>query len=399
MEESPELAYVALLFALFVVPRVLLRWSIPSGVTSLLLGAASGIGIGWFTGDGTVGLLSTLGIVSLFLLAGLDVDLAELRRGARVLLVHVAVQAALLAGTALAAGAILGLEARPAVLLALALVTPSCGFILDSLAGLDLNGTQRFWVRSKAIATELFALGVLFVTLQSSSASRLALASGVLLAMIAVVPLVFRAFAAAVVPRAPKSEFAFLVMVAVVCAFATRELGVYYLVGAFVVGVTAQRFRERLPAMSSEKMLHAVEAFSTLFVPFYFFHAGLEIRREDLALDVLAAGGSFLAVVLPLRIGAVLLHRRASLGEPFAEGFRVSVPMIPTLVFSLVVAGILRERFEAPGYVVGGLVVYAVVNTMIPGLALGLPPAEKAPLEVAEKPAPPAAAPPGGGAG
>ncbi|MBK7092132.1 MAG: hypothetical protein IPH59_10520 [bacterium] len=66
-------------------------------------------------------------------------------------------------------------------------------------------------------------------------------------------------------------------MLAVVCAFVTRELGVYYLVGAFVAGVAAQRFREELPAMASEQMLHAVELFASVFVPFYFFNAGLHL--------------------------------------------------------------------------------------------------------------------------
>ena len=93
--------------------------------------------------------------------------------------------------------------------------------------------------------------------------------------MIGLLPVLFHLFAARIVPHAPKSEFAFLILVAVVCAFVTRELGVYYLVGALVVGMAAQRFRVHLPAMASENMPHAVESFASLFVPFCFFHAGL----------------------------------------------------------------------------------------------------------------------------
>ena len=64
------------------------------------------------------------------------------------------------------------------------------------------------------------------------------------------------------ITRAPRSEFAFLLMLAVVAAYISKALGVYYLVGAFLVGAAAQSFRERLPALSSESLVHAVEAFA-----------------------------------------------------------------------------------------------------------------------------------------
>lgn len=70
--------------------------------------------------------------------------------------------------------------------------------------------------------------------------------------MVVLLPPVFRAFAIVIAPFAPKTEFTFLVLVALLCALITRELGVYYLVGAFVVGLTAVRLRKELPALSSE---------------------------------------------------------------------------------------------------------------------------------------------------
>jgi hypothetical protein len=50
----------------------------------------------------------------------------------------------------------------------------------------------------------------------------------------------------------------------------------------------------------------------------------------------------------------------------------VGVALLPTLVLTLVLAEILRERFAVPRAVFGGLIVYAVVNTLVPGLALKL---------------------------
>jgi Kef-type K+ transport system membrane component KefB len=332
------------------------------------------MGLSLFSGDQTVGLLATLGIVSLFLFAGLDVRFRDLRQETGVLVQHVATQVVILLAAAFAIQALLALPFRPAVLVALALVTPSTGFILDALAGWGLSDRERFWVKSKAVGSEIVALLVLFVTLQSETWERFALATLVLAGLVAVLPLVFRLFAERIVPFAPKSEFAFLLMVAIVTAVATRELGVYYLVGAFIVGLTAQRFRERLPAIASEQMLHAVELFASFFVPFYFFGAGLHLRREDFGVDALLLGTAFLGLVLPLRLGQVAAHRRAALREPLAHSLRIALPMLPTLVFTLVIAGILRDQFAVSRMVFGGLIIYTLVNTLTPGLVLRGPP-------------------------
>jgi Kef-type K+ transport system membrane component KefB len=285
-----------------------------------------------------------------------------------VLLQHLAVRTLLLAAIAFALAGLLHLEGRAATLLALALLTPSTGFILDSIGQLGLTPEEKRWIKSKAIATELLALLVLFGALQSTSFERMGVSLAVLVGMILLLPLVFRAFAALVVPFAPRSEFAFLLMIAVLCAFATRELGVYYLVGAFVVGMTAQRFRERLPALASEQLIHAVEMFASFFVPFYFFNAGLQLRREDLDLGSLGYGLGFLAVMVPLRLGTVALHRRLALREGWREGVRIAVAMLPTLVFGLVIAEILRDRFSASPALFGGVILYTLATTVLPAV-------------------------------
>lgn len=371
-----EFDYVVLLFALFVVPRFLQRYGLPTAITNLALGALAGMGLSLFAYDRTVALLSTLGIVSLFLFAGLEVTFSELRREATVLLQHIALGVAALLGVALGVFWALDLPWRPAMLVSLALLTPSTGFILDSLASLKLTDQERFWTKSKAVGSELVALGVLFIVLRSTGLRELGTSTLALGAMIVLLPIAFRLFAVRIVPHAPKSEFAFLLMVAVVCAFVTRRLGVYYLVGAFVVGVTAQRFRERLPAMASEQMLHAVEVFASFFVPFYFFAAGLHLRGEDFGWDALLTGGAFLLLAIPLRVALVAAHRRLAMQEPVMRGIRIGVAMLPTLVFTLVIAEILRDQFLVPRHIFGGLIIYTLVNTLIPGFVLRVPPPE-----------------------
>jgi len=370
-----ELGFIALLFALFLLPKAMQRYRIPGAVTSLLMGMAASA-LGWFPHDPTLALLSTLGITALFLFAGLEIDADELQRNVRPLVLHAAIWTALATVTAVVASSMLGLSLRVAALLSLALVTPSTGFILSSLKSFGLSDSEQRTVRTYAVGSELIALAALFFVLQSTSLEHLALAIAAMVGVVVLIPLAFRAFASFVAPYAPRSEFAFLLMVAVMCAYATRLLGVYYLVGAFLVGVAAQRFRASHPAMSSEKMVDALESFGSVFIPFYFFHAGTEIKSDQLTLKALGLGLLLVAVFVPVRIGVIALHRRVALKENFTVSRRVASAMVPTLVFTLVIAGILQDRFAMPGTMAGALVLYTILNTTMPAFVLRAAPAD-----------------------
>lgn len=367
---SEEMQYLLVVVGLFIVPRVLQRLRIPSAITCLAIGALLGIGFGLFHGDVAIPFLATLGIVSLFLFAGLEVDFAELREGLTIVTGHLVLQLALLAGGSWFFIATFELAWRPALLVALALLTPSTGFILDSLPAFGLSKQQQYWVKTKAIASELIALAALFFVVQSSSITALATSSGALIAMVLLLPFVFEFFAARILPHAPKSEFAFLLILALACAYLTRHLGVYYLVGAFVVGVTAVRLRKRLPNLASERLVIGIELFASFFIPFYFFKAGLHLTAELFTLESVLIGIGFVVFAVPLRIGVVMLYRRVTLGEGFSEGARVGLSLVPTLVFTLVLADILHERFALPDRLFGALVVFALINTALPGLLL-----------------------------
>lgn len=370
-----DLTYIVLLVVLVVLPKALQRYGLPGAVTSLLLGLVCGM-TGLLAANDTLHLLSTFGIVALFLFAGLEIEGPVLRRNARVLLQHVAIWLVVTAVTVLVATAVLKFPWRVGALLALALLTPSTGFILSSLDALGLDAGEREAVKSKAIGAEIIGLLVLFVALQSTSTSQMITATAALVGIVVLIPMALRFFAAVVSPYAPRSEFAFLLMVAVVCAFATRKLGVYYLVGAFAVGVAAQRFRQRLPAMSSEKMIDALEAFGSVFIPFYFFLAGLEIPRDAVRWPGLLCGLGLSLAFIPLRIAMTALHRRMSLGETSLRGKRVGISLVPTLVFTLVLAHMLRTQFGAPDYLIGGLILYAIINTTLPAFLLRSRPPE-----------------------
>ncbi len=373
MALSPELIYLLLVVGLFIVPRGLQRYRIPGAITALAIGGILSIGFHAFHGDATIELFGTLGIVALFLFAGLEVDVEELARGRGVLAGHLVMQALLLAAFTWAARRWGGLDTRSALLFALALSTPSTGFILDSLAGFGFTREQQYWVKSKAIAAELAALSVLFVTVQSADATRLAISGTVLAALVVLLPPAFRLFDRAIAPFAPGAEFSFLVLMALLCAFVTRELGVYYLVGAFIVGITAVRLHRDIPALSSPKVLGAVELFASFFIPFYFFKSGLHLEAEHFSPMAIGLGLALVAVVVPIRVLHVALHRRLSLKEAWPDALRIGTAIVPTLVFTIVLAEILRDRFHLSPTLFGALITFTLGNTLVPGFLLRMP--------------------------
>jgi len=368
-----EIAYLVLLFALLVVPRWLQRFKVPAPITALLLGLGAMLLWGDRAHDPVVGLLSIIGISSLFLFAGLEVDPAALRNGYRQLATHLLIRVATLAGTAWVAWRYLDLAWQPAALLALALLTPSTGFILDTLERLGLDEEERFWVTSKAIAGELLALAALFFLLQADDTLQLAASTSAIIALIAGLPLLFIALGRWVVPHAPGSEFSLLVMVGLVAAYVTYKLGVYYLVGAFIAGLAARLLQVRMPTLASSDNLHALRLFATFFVPFYFFHAGTGISREALSWEALGVGLAMTVVVVPLRVGIVWLQRRLLFGKRGGSNLRVSVALAPTLVFTLVIATILHARFGLSDMLFGALILYTTLNTLLPSLVFRQP--------------------------
>ena len=255
---NQELVYLSLIFGLLVIPRAVQRLKIPAPITCLFLGIGAMLLWGEETHDPVVVLLSALGISSLFLFAGLEVEWQALRRGVGRLLVHLAIRVAALVLTGWLAWRYLDLGWQAASLLALALLTQSTGFILDTLERMGLDQEERFWVTSKAIAGELLALAMLFVALQAGDPVQFGIASLEMLALLLGLPLLFLALGRWVAPHAPGSEFSLLVMVGMVAAFVTFKLGVYYLVGAFIAGLTARLLRERMPKLASHENIHAL---------------------------------------------------------------------------------------------------------------------------------------------
>lgn len=365
-----QISYLAIIFVLLVIPRMLQRYRIPAPLSCFALGLGTSLVAKEYGADPTLNLLATLGISSLFLFAGLEVNTQDLRKGLRPLLGHMLIRTLVLAGNVWIGMTYFDFSWQVAGLVALALLTPSTGFILDSLQSLGLDEQEKFWVTSKAIVGELLALLLLFLILKSDSYAELALSSGVLLATAISLPLVLMFLGRIVIPHAPGSEFSLLVMVGLIAAYLTKQIGVYYLVGAFLTGFVARQLRVRLPNLASDSNLHAVKLFASFFVPFYFFYSGMKVPEAALQWQSLALGLGMTATVLPLRVGIVTLQRMLLHRDSVASSFRVAIALAPTLIFTLVIANILHERFGISDVLFGGLLVYAALSTILPSLVL-----------------------------
>ena len=338
------------------------------------------LGAGCAPYNDAVHLLAALGISTLFLYAGLEVDLATLRRALGPLSVYLLIRALSIATVAWLAWRFLDLRWQDATLLALALLTSSTGFIIDSLDRFGLATEERFWVTNNAISAELLALVIMFVVLKANDPGELARATLVLSVTLVALPLALVALGRWIVPYAAGSAFSLLIMVGFAAAFVTDAIGVEYLLGAFLAGLVARMLEGRVPALASPDNLHAVKLFSSFFLPFYFFARGASVPADALSVQALTIGLALTAVLVPLRGFTVWAKQRWLGVRDTRSSLRVAAALTPTLIFTLVLATILRERGAISDQLFGGLLLYAGLNTLLPSFVL------RAPFEVAPSP-------------
>jgi len=160
-------------------------------------------------------------------------------------------------------------------------------------------------------------------------------------------------------------------VVGLLAAYASHEIGVHYLAGSFLVGLIARRYLERLRkeqtgAATVKQALTAFRFFPSFFVPFFFFVVGLELPAGALTREAGLFAGGLILTALPLRIVPTLLHRRLGLREQWREAVRVGLFLMPTIVFTLAVAELLRDRFGVPAWVYGGLIAYGAATSLVP---------------------------------
>jgi hypothetical protein len=74
--------------------------------------------------------------------------------------------------------------------------------------------------------------------------------------------------------------------------------------------------------------------------------------------------------VLPIRIAQGWLECRYFSRRTPEGGIRVAIALVPTIIFTLVIAAILHKSFHIDDALYGGLLVYAAISTVLPSFVL-----------------------------
>lgn len=369
---TSDIEYLAIFITVLVFPKLLLRARIPSGITALLIGVLFAKFDPELRGEQIFRFLSQIGITSLFLFAGLEVDLKELKEDKVYLTKYLSKFSLILAGISIALFYYFGWSWQVCLIFSLGIFTPSAGFIMNSLHSFDVNEDQEYWIKSKAISKEVLSIFLLFFALQWGDPKKLVLSSAFFILLFIFLPLIFRLFFKFISPHAPNSEIPFLVALSLISGVISKEIGAYYLVGAFIVGIIGSRFRGKIFSEGEDALFRSLSSFFNVFLPFYFFYAGTKIKVGDIPLESLWYACLLFIAFVPVRLVIIKTSLRFFLDEILENTYKVSFSLMPTLIFGLVISGILLERGLVPSKYAYALIIYTLLTSLFPSLMFSL---------------------------
>lgn len=361
-----DLEYLFIFSLVLILPKVLLRFKFPSGITALVIGIAFSVFDPSLQSETLFKFLSQIGITSLFLFAGLEVEASELKRDYPYLKKYLLKFMTILFLITACFHYWLELSIPNSLIFALGIFTPSAGFILTSLHSFNTNVDQDHWIKSKAISKEVLSITLLFVALQGSDIKALFISLLFFAALYLVLPWVFKLFFKFISPYAPNSEIAFLVVLSLTAGIISKEIGAYYLVGAFVVGLIGSRFKSEIFKDGEVALFRSLSNFFTVFLPFYFFSAGLKLSVEGFTLNALGIGLIMVLIFVPIRMALVVTSVKFFLKNTLIKGYKISLSLIPTLIFGLVIASVLLQRGEVDKTLVYALIIYTLITSLLP---------------------------------
>lgn len=365
---TQDLIYLAIFSFVLILPKLLIRFKFPTGITALILGIAFGHFSPELQDDKLFRFLSQIGITSLFLFAGLEVDFKELKEDRVYLSKYLFKFFIVLCLIATVVMYVFGINFQNSAILSLGIFTPSAGFILSSLHSYNVSEDQEYWVKSKAISKELLSVILLFVALQGDNLVSLGTSLAFFIGLFLLLPKVFQIFFKFISPYAPNSEIPFLVVLSLIAGVLAKELGTYYLVGAFIVGLVGSRFKEEIFKEGQEALFKSLSGFFSVFLPFYFFYAGLDLSISKFNFLALTSGALLFIFFVPLRIFLINYSLKSFLKDFKADKYKVSLSLMPTLIFGLVIADILLDRGEVDESIVFGLICYTLLTSLVPAI-------------------------------
>lgn len=350
------------------------RWAVPEQLTEIFLGIFLGPFVfNIFQENVLISVMGIIGIITLFFMAGFEIHGETINKRKKTLIENGVIH---LVFVGVLTGVIMLLTPYSytgSLLLAIAFLTPSAGFILAAVRTLALPRYISSWIDAKVVSAELLSLFLLLIALQMQEPLLL---GGIILLLWLIFwssPFLLHFFLQRILGKENSHAHTFLVFVFVISlGFLTHAVGVHYIIGGFIGGVIMNRFVEmqQTKIKINEERIHTTfSSFSSIFVPFYFFSVGLLITREMLTLQNIIIALLIFFVIISIRIAVTFIHRRFSLRESFRASLLVSLLTAPTLLFTFVIAEILITRNMISTAIYGMLLLYGLLSTLIPYVA------------------------------
>jgi Kef-type K+ transport system membrane component KefB len=314
--------------------------------------------------------LSTLGIIILFVYSGLEVDTKFISNHKLFFIKHIAIHFVIfllvgyLVNYYLQSGWII------AFMISLALTTPSASYIISSIKG------HKFfsWIESKAIAGEILSLLLLIILRRADNLNQIIYILLAIAGLIILLPFVLRILYRYIFSKLVGTEFTFIFVVAVISAFVTEFIGLHFLVGAFIAGMVSRTFVNEIIAdkkythitpSKGKQIIVGFNFFVLTFTPFFFFVTGLKINTDAFQLHNLLFAFLMAVLISLIKIVITSLHRTISFKEKFSKSSAISVWLTPTLVFTFVIADILKSYFIISVEIYNTLLLYGLFTALI----------------------------------
>jgi Kef-type K+ transport system membrane component KefB len=366
--------FFIILTVLFFFPKVINRITkTPDPISELILGIIFGLALpSFFFLDDMLQILSTIGIITLFVFSGMDIDVGFIKSNKKFFIENIVLHILIFITVGITIQFFLAVSYQIAFLISLAVTTPSASFILSSIKTIEKECKQ--WVEGKAIAGEVTGIVLLIILLSLTDVKLLLLSFVTIVLLITILPYILNILYKKIFSKLIGTEFSFIFVVAVISAFATEFIGIHYLVGAFIAGYVSKQFinkiiQEReydhLSEPVGKQLIIGFGFFALIFAPFYFFTVGLSIKSSMFAFDTLILAILLCISIVLFRLAITSGHRMIRIKENISTAIQTSAMIIPTLVFTFVIAEILLKQFQVNFKIYSILMLYGLFTAII----------------------------------
>ncbi|MFH1630858.1 MAG: cation:proton antiporter [Candidatus Aenigmatarchaeota archaeon] len=372
--EEMLLRFLVIITVVFFIPKVVYHIrKIPYPITEVVLGIVLGILVpSYFFADDVIKILASLGIITIFVCGGMEINIGFIKRSKKMILQNAILQIVLLAGVATFLIYVFTFTTQVGLILALALIVPSAGYVFSFVRQTGVHPKERNWVEGIVICSEILGILLLLIFLNMDDVPMIALSLIVITLLVTLLPKLLDFLYTKVFKKMIGLEFAFIFVVALISAYITEAIGVHFIIGAFIAGIVAKRFIDDIRKdghITNVRHMNITEGFSffsQVFAPFYFFSVGLMLSLNILTVEAAAIAIAFVVGATAVRFTLVLKHRRWKMKETYNRSFNIAVMTMPTIVFTFVIADILHKSFGISDTMFGALLLYGIMTAIVP---------------------------------